>query len=125
MLAYFFLGMGAGLLIAGITTGVMRLRFVRQATTCDGVVVRLNAGGSHPQIEFTTRAQEKISYPQGGFIFGYKPGDRVTVLYDPRDAHGTACVSAPGALWFTTLLLCALGVFLAAVGVATMPNRGT
>lgn len=35
-------------------------------------MVKLNAGGSHPQIAFVTEAGEQISYPQGGLVLGTK-----------------------------------------------------
>jgi hypothetical protein len=34
----------------------------------EGVVSRLDAGGSHPQVGFTTAAGQRISYAQGGEI---------------------------------------------------------
>ena len=101
---------GIGLLTAAGVQAVGVRSFVRGATVADGVVARLNAGGSHPEIEFDTASGQKISYPQGGFIFGYRPGDKVRVLYD-RDAPAqTARVDAFGALWFVPLLLALLGV---------------
>lgn len=103
---------------AGVTAGARR-SFVRRALATEGIVVRLNAGGSHPQIEFTTSSGEKVSYPQGGLIFGYRPGDRVRVLYNPTAAAGTACVDRFGALWFGPLVLLILGLFCVAGALAS------
>jgi Protein of unknown function (DUF3592) len=105
-----FVLLGIGLLIAAVTFAARTHGFKRDAAAAEGVVVRLNAGGSHPQIEFTTAAGQTISYPQGGFLFGYQPGDRVRVLYSPGEPARTACVDAFGALWFTSLLLGAMGL---------------
>lgn len=76
----------------------------------------LNAGGSHPQIRFVTADGTAVSYPQGGLIFGYRPGDRVQVLFHPADPAGTATLDAVGSLWFTALLLGGLGVLCLAAG---------
>jgi hypothetical protein len=90
--------------------------FVRSATRANGTVSALNAGGSHPQIDFQTASGETISYPQGGLIFGMKPGDAVTVLYQPDNPKATATIDAVGALWFSTALPGTLGVILLLVG---------
>jgi hypothetical protein len=119
-----FILIGIGLLVAAIRSGATRREFVREADSADGVVVGLNAGGSHPQIEFTTSSGQKISYPQGGFIFGYRPGDRVRVLYRPGDPAKTACVDAPGALWFTPLFLGSLGILCVMGGILSARGRG-
>jgi hypothetical protein len=51
----------AGVLIAiSIATGLPTRRFVRQAATGARVVTMLNAGGAHPDIEFTMAAGGKV-----------------------------------------------------------------
>ena len=74
-----------GLLILAVAAFEVthRLEFLQIAQAVDGQVERLNAGGSHPQIAFTTATGQRVSYPQGGMIFGYEPGQPVRVLYDP------------------------------------------
>ncbi len=108
---------GSGLLLGGIIAGLVKRGFVRDASRADGTVVSLLAGGSHPDIEFTTSSGQKISYAQGGWIFGYRPGDRVRVLYDPLNPAGTACLESIGALWFAPLFLSTLGLFFLIGGV--------
>ena len=100
-----FLVLAIGLLVAAVADGMAIRNFVRDAARTDGVVVALNAGGSHPQIEFALPDGRRISYPQGGMIFGYAPGDQVRVLYRPGDPAGTASIDSFGALWFRPLLL--------------------
>jgi hypothetical protein len=90
--------------------------FVRSATRAGGTVAALNAGGSHPQIAFQTETGEAISYPQGGLIFGMKPGDAVTVLYRADNPRATATIDAAGALWFSTALTGGLGAALLLAG---------
>jgi len=116
--AIVFLMVGAGLLVAAVVNGVAIRGFISRAAS--GVVSHLNAGGSHPEIEFTTASGEKISYPQGGLIFGYRPGQPVRVLYGQENPRGTARVDAFGALWFTPLMLLGLGLALIIGGVASL-----
>jgi hypothetical protein len=56
-------------------------QFVQKATHTNGIVTALNAGDSHPQIEYSLPTSKQISYAQGGLIFGYKVGDSVNVLF--------------------------------------------
>jgi hypothetical protein len=110
--AIVFFVVGVGLLIASVVTGIALRGFISRAVSAPGVVSRLNAGGSHPEIEFTTASGEMISYPQGGLIFGYRPGQKVRVLYAEDNPKGTAHVNSFGALWFTPLTLFGLGLGL-------------
>ena len=99
-----FIGIGVLLLAFCIHTAMATRSFIQTATRADGIVTKLNAGGSHPEIQFTTPENQKISYPQGGLIFGFHPGDRVTVIFDAANPSGTATIDKVGALWFTTLM---------------------
>ena len=114
---------GAVLLAVGIAAALAKRSFVVNASKAGGVVARLNAGGSHPEIEFAAATGEKYSYPQGGFIFGYKPGQHVTVLYDPSRPANSACVDAFGALWFTPFFLTAMGLFFVVVGFLSASDK--
>ena len=118
--AILFLLIGFGLLIAAIATGITIRRFIRSASSATGVVSHLNAGGSHPEIEFTTVSGENISYPQGGLIFGYRPGQTVRVLYNEGDPRGTARVDAFGAKWVVPLMLLGLGLTFTIVSVTSL-----
>jgi hypothetical protein len=89
---------GIFLLMASIVWGVLIWRFTTAAASTAGIVTQLNAGGSHPQIQFTTADNKVIEYPQGGMIFGYKVGDKVRVLYDKQNAS-RAEIDTFGSLW--------------------------
>lgn len=106
------IGIGVVLLIGAGITGYSQYRFVQSAQVAQGSVVALNAGSSHPEIEFTDASGSIVRYPQGGFIFGYRVGDSVAVLYDPLDPRH-AVIDTPGALWFTPGLLALLGLAFA------------
>ncbi len=109
MRGLFFTVIGAALLIAAVIATIGVQRFRDAAARADGVVERLNAGGSHPQIRFTTTAGDVVSYAQGGLIFCYRAGDRVRVMYRPDRPQATARLDQFGAMWAMPLLLGLLG----------------
>lgn len=115
-----------GLLLCGLLlvlvagrAGIETVRFVARADQAAGIVSRLNAGGSHPQIEFHTPGGPLISYAQGGLIGGLRPGDRVKVLYNRSDPAHTARISGFMVSWGEILLWCGFGVFLIGLSVAS------
>lgn len=108
---------GIGLVAAGIVTGIAKRGFIREAVTAHGMVVSTLSAGSHPDIEFTALSGQKVTYPQGGWLFGYRAGDQVRVFYKPDDPATTACLDAFGALWFTPLFLSILGIALFVIGI--------
>jgi hypothetical protein len=120
-----FLVCGAVLVSVALALAAGRRDFVRTASVANGVVVRRNAGGSHPQIEFLTGSGQKVSYPQGGLIFGYKPGDNVRVRYDPAVPGTSACIDAFGALWAFPLFLGGIGLLFLVFGLASVLARQT
>jgi len=117
-----FVVIGAVLLFFALRSGLATRAFVLAAVRAEGTVTKLNAGGSHPQISFTTDAKVEISYPQGGLIFGYRPGDKVQVLYRTADPSGTATINAVGALWFPALLMSVLGMAFLVMGAIAWPR---
>ena len=104
-LGLLFAAIGIGLLGIAVNLTLDRRDFLTRAQTVDGVVSHLNAGGSHPEIAFTTVSGEKVSYPQGGFIFGYQKDQPVRVHYLPEQPTASAIVDAPTALWGTSGVL--------------------
>ena len=117
-----FVATGAVLLVTCSVTALDTNRFVREAETAEGVVARLNAGPSHPEIAFTTRDGEAVSYPQGGWIGGFHPGQPVSVLYRPEDPHRTACVDRTGALWAVPVFTGPMGLVFLVVGTAVVAS---
>jgi len=113
-------GVGILLLVVALLLGGRTRAFVRRATAVPGVVEHLNASGTHPQIQFTTSAGDRVSYPQGGLLFGYKPGQTVRVLFEAHDPKGTARVDAIGALWFDSIGLSFVGLIALLVGAMGM-----
>ncbi len=76
---WFFVVGGLPLLMAALGTW----RWAQQSAVAQDNVTRLNAGGSHAEIEFTAAPGETISYAQGGLVVGWRVGDPVPVRYDP------------------------------------------
>ncbi|MGO4869733.1 MAG: DUF3592 domain-containing protein [Roseiarcus sp.] len=101
---------GAALLTAAIAKTMSTRAFISRASVAEGVVVSLFASGTHPNIEFTSATGRKINYTQGGFIFGYRTGDRVNVLYLPDDPNQPPCIDSLSALWFMEIILFSLAV---------------
>jgi len=110
-----FLGIGALLLLASALWIGSIASFVAGAETAPGSVVELNAGGSHPEVEFTPEGGEPIRYPQNGLIAGFAVDDSVQVLYTPGDPS-SAVIDNAGALWGFPIGGLVLGLVFAVVG---------
>lgn len=108
--AGFFIFIGLLVIAGAIAVALQVNRFIKDSIVAPGRVASLNAGGAHPEIEFTTAVGQKVSYPQGGWIGGYKPGDWVRVRYRPEAPRQTATLDRFGALWFWPTLLLLFGV---------------
>ncbi|WP_236211882.1 DUF3592 domain-containing protein [Metapseudomonas otitidis] len=115
--------LGLALLAAMAVNASSRMGFLQSALIADGAVVALNAGGSHPEIAFTDSTGARVSYPQGGLIFGYQVGQPVKVHYQANDPTGSAVVDDFGALWGTAALLGVLGAVFTATGLMTLFGR--
>ena len=111
---------GVVFLAVAVYSTVSTRNFVARARRAAGEVVRLNAGGAHPQVRFVTDEGQVVEYSQDGMIGGYRTGDRVTVLYDPHDPKMAPTVDTTGALWgFTSMDFLMGAVFvLVAYGIS-------
>ena len=89
------------ILVMGSATasGMGTWRWLQRTTVAPGRVTRLNAGGSHPQIEFTTASGQKVDYAQGGLTGQWRVGDVVQVRYDPAVPDHAPCVDLTTAIW--------------------------
>jgi len=94
--------------------------FLRVARKAPGVVVALNAGGSHPQIEFKDGYGKAVSYAQGGLITGYKIGDKVIVLYREDTSNPRATVDRFGAVWELSIYFSAMVVLIPVIGLVNI-----
>jgi hypothetical protein len=124
MVGALFAIIGFVLLSAAIYIGVATRNFIRNAAVAQGSVIDVLAAGSHPKVQFVTPSGQSITFPQGGWTFGYHAGERVRILYDAGDPAGDARVDSFGSLWFTPLLLGALGVAFLIAAVANASAAG-
>lgn len=115
---------GVALIVLAGWLGLSTRAALAAAERVPGRVSGLNAGGSHPEIAFTTRAGVAIHYPQGGMIFGYRAGDAVEVLYRPDDPRGTAVIADFGALWGDALVALGAGVLVLGAGLVVVFGSG-
>ena len=117
--AVVFLPVGLGLLVGAAYSAQGAQKFLKQSETATGTVLRLLAGPSHPEIGFVTRTGLNVSYPQGGLVGGYRPGQPVRVRYLAADPGGSASVDRWGAVWGPTIFLLLLGGVFSLGGVAS------
>ncbi|WP_118186152.1 DUF3592 domain-containing protein [Paraburkholderia phosphatilytica] len=113
---------GICLLIAAALNAQSTREFIRESILVPGEVVRLNAGGSHPQVDFVTKAGEHVSSPQGGMIWGMKVGQAVEVRYLAEDPLPTATLNRFGTIWGLTVFLAAMGFGFIVAGLCNLPR---
>lgn len=116
MKALVFILAGVALVAGALYWADANRRFVARAASAPGAVIRLNAGGAHPEIRFTTAAGKVVEYPQGGMIWGYRVGDKVQVLYEPHDRPDPV-INTFGAIWGFTTMDFLLGAVFVAAGI--------
>jgi hypothetical protein len=107
--AFTVIAIGIALLVAASLTAMNTQHFVLSSVVVPGRVVALNAGGSHPKMVFVTRRGERLSYPEGGFIFDMKVGNVVQLRYAEDEPLQSATLDKVGTIWFGPVLLALLG----------------
>ena len=121
----FFTVIGFSLLAAGAATGLHTWQWVQRSAVVQGHVARLNAGGSHPEIEFTAASGETVSYPQGGLVAGWRAGDAVPVRYDPTTPARDPCIDRVAAIWTVPVAFLFAGLVTVAASWAAPAHPGT
>ncbi|MBZ5795562.1 DUF3592 domain-containing protein [Burkholderia contaminans] len=94
-----------------------RRDFMRESIVVPGRVVRLDYGPHHPDIVFTTRAGERIEYPQGGEV-DVNLGDAVEVRYLPAEPRMSARMNTFGALWGGPITFGMIGAIVVLAGLS-------
>ncbi|RQT27851.1 DUF3592 domain-containing protein [Burkholderia contaminans] len=89
--------------------------FMRESIVVPGRVVRLDYGPHHPDIVFTTRAGERVEYPQGGEVDVHL-GEAVEVRYRPAEPRMSATMNTFGALWGGAMTLGIAGTLFVLTG---------
>jgi hypothetical protein len=116
---------GVGFIVAAITSSQFTLEFIRASIVVPGRVVRLNAGGYHPQIEFMTKTGELVSYPQGGVITRMAVGEQIGVRYLPDNPGRSATINAFVATWDMTIVFGFMGAVAILCGLLSLPSRNS
>ncbi|MDN7874290.1 DUF3592 domain-containing protein [Burkholderia aenigmatica] len=93
--------------------------FMRESIIVPGRVVRLTYGPHHPDIVFTTRAGERVEYPQGGAVDVHL-GEAVEVRYLPAGPRMSARMNTFGAIWGDALMIGGMGVVFFLLGVGEL-----
>ncbi|AIO49159.1 MULTISPECIES: DUF3592 domain-containing protein [Burkholderia] len=114
---------GVGLLVAAAISAQSTREFLRTSIVVPGLVVKLNAGGYHPEIQFTTKTGQQISYPQGGIVTKVELGQRVEVRYQADDPDGSATMNVFAAIWDSTIVFAFMGAVAIVCGIMNLPSR--
>jgi hypothetical protein len=114
---------GIGLLVAAAISAHSTREFIRTSIVVPGHVVKLNAGGYHPQIEFVTREGEHVTYPQSLFISRMKVGDQCEVRYLPDNPIPTATLNRLDGVWSAVIFLAVMGCGFIVCGLMNLPSR--
>lgn len=119
-----WLGMATSIVLLAISAymGLARQTFLSEADIAPGMVISLNAGGAHPQIEFAASDGKTYRYPQGGMIYGYRTGQAVEVLYLQKNPQLTAVISDTGAIWGPAALIALIGLGFGVLSMLTFYN---
>lgn len=116
LLGLLFALIGIGLLGIAVNLTLDRRDFLARAQTADGIVSRLNAGGSHPEIAFTTGKGEKFPTPRVASSSAMSRGSRCEFIIcpssrPPTPRRGSRCTVG------TPVMLGAMGLFFTLVGL--------
>jgi hypothetical protein len=126
-----FVVLGVGLLTGGAFAYRSTRVFLSSAVPAKGTIVAYTESRSsegdlsyYPIVAFTPKDGPKVEFQSkaGGSRRG-PVGERVDVLYDSRNPH-RAEIRSFLALWFTPLLLLALGLGFAVIGAALLVAFG-
>jgi len=111
LLGILFPILGVVLLLGAGLEGLVTYRFITLASRTEGKVVRLNAGGAHPVVQFKPAGEAVTEFSDSGYIH-YAVGDQVTVL-SLKDTQNPSIpwtkIDTPGALWSEEISLVGLG----------------
>lgn len=86
--------------MAAVSAG-FTYRFTQTAEKAEGKIVRLNAGGAHPVVQFRPVGEKVAEFSDSGFV-DFAVGDSVTVLYlkDTQSPLGFQTrIDTAGVLW--------------------------
>ena len=122
-----FVVLGVGLLVASAFAYRSTRTFLAGAAAAEGTIVAYAESRDqegrlsyYPVVSFRAKDGQRVEFQArtGGSSRG-PLGERVAVLYDPRNPH-EAAINSFFSLWFAPLLLLALGLGFAGIGAALL-----
>jgi hypothetical protein len=126
VLSVVFSTIGLGLLLGSVFLYANTARFMDRAATAEGKVIDLvrqqssssSSGTYSPVVEFTIPTGPRVEFTSsvGSRPPAYRVGESVMVLYDPADPH-KARIKSFFSLWFGFIIVFALGLIFAVVGL--------
>ena len=119
----FFVASGTILLVIAVVIALNERDFLLHAARAEGVVVTLNAGRAHPQVEFVDSHGVTHSFPAGGAI-SHGVHDRVRVAYRREDPSLSPELDEPGSTWFGARGAALIGLAHLVGGVCSMTKLG-
>lgn len=113
-----------GIIIFGLQLPLLpsTVDFVKSSKVVTGEVVRLNAGGKHPQVEFITLRGERVSVPASSWFHFAEIGDKVEMRYDPKNSHDAQMNTFFG-IWGVHLMFCWVALMFLFGGILGFPHR--
>ncbi|MFM0624864.1 DUF3592 domain-containing protein [Paraburkholderia xenovorans] len=111
---YFALAIGFVLATGAAAYVYSTIEFRMSSIVTTGEVIRLNAGGHHPQIAFVATDGRRYERPTGT-TRSFEVGETVLIRYSADDPHGSAMIDSIVDLWRWPLFV----VLLSAVFVVT------
>nr|WP_244849614.1 DUF3592 domain-containing protein [Caballeronia sp. SL2Y3] len=99
------------------------IEFVRVSKVAFAEVVKLNAGGKHPEVAFTTSDGQRISVPTSSWFHSVDVGDKVEIRYDPRQP-GNATMNTLFGVWSLHLFCGVPAMVLILSGLLGFPRQG-
>lgn len=116
---YFALLIGGVFLVITIGVVLDRIDFYRTSVVGEATVVRLNAGGNHPEIAFTALDGREYETPASSW-WSVEQGQKVAVRYDPSEPRMTVVIDTFADIWWWTFFLAIPAVLFLEGGLTGM-----
>jgi hypothetical protein len=117
-----FLPVGLLLLVAAVFLAISTHDYLQRTARAPGLVIAEPYGPHHVDIRFRTHEGRELTYSQNGEVTLHT-GQRVTVIYDPRDPAMDPCVDELPAIWGTTAFLVLMGSVFSLIGGGLLAGK--
>ncbi|WP_347237581.1 DUF3592 domain-containing protein [Paraburkholderia sp. BL17N1] len=117
---YFALAIGLCLATGAAVYVYSTIEFRLSSVVTTGEVIRLNAGGHHPQIAFIAKDGRRYERPTGT-TQSFEVGESVLVRYSADDPDGSAVIDSIVDLWRWPLFVVVLSAVFFVTGLRGEP----